>query len=129
MEREALVERLAGLLARHPEVVVGYLFGSRARGAAGGGSDLDLAILLDREPPHSLDGLGFDLRDELAAELGVEVDLVVLNRAPADLVHRVLRDGILVVERDRARRIAFEVAKRSEYFDLEPVRKLYRGVA
>jgi hypothetical protein len=54
------------------------------------------------------------------------VDLVILNTASADLVHRVLRDGDLVLERDRGRRIRFEVAKRNEYFDLQPVRDAYR---
>ena len=36
------------------------------------------------------------------------------------------RDGRLVVDRDRSRRIAFEVLARNEYFDLEPVRREYR---
>ncbi len=52
--------------------------------------------------------------------------MVVLNRAPADLVHRVLRDGRLVLDLDPAARIRFEVQSRNEYFDLAPVRRLYR---
>ena len=51
---------------------------------------------------------------------------MVLNRAPADLVHRILRDGILMLERDRNARIAFEVQRRNEYFDLLPILKRYR---
>ncbi len=46
---------------------------------------------------------------DLEERLGQAVDLVVLNRAPVDLIHRVLRDGILVYERDRSARIRFEV--------------------
>jgi hypothetical protein len=34
-----------------------------------------------------------------------------------------------VFERDRARRIRFEVARRNEYFDLEPIRRQYRRAA
>jgi len=52
--------------------------------------------------------------------------VVVLNDAPADLVHRVLRDGVLVLETDRSARIRFEVAKRNEYFDLLPILRRYR---
>ena len=48
--------------------------------------------------------------------------LVVLNEAPCDLVHRVLRDGRL----DRAARVRFEVRSRNEYFDMDPVRRAYR---
>jgi hypothetical protein len=54
------------------------------------------------------------------------VDIVVLNRAPSDLIHHVLRDGVIVVERDRAQWIEFEVRARNEYFDLAPIRASYR---
>lgn len=49
-----------------------------------------------------------------------------MNRAPADLVHRILRDGELLIENDRSRRVRFEVARRAEYFDLLPVLERYR---
>ena len=52
---------------------------------------------------------------------------MLLNRAPADLVHRVLRDGKLVLDRAPAARVRFEVRSRAEYFDLAPLRALYRG--
>ena len=54
--------------------------------------------------------------------------MVVLNSAAADLVHRVLRDGVIVLDRDRAARIRFEVHARNEYFDLAPLRRLYRRI-
>jgi len=39
----------------------------------------------------------------------------------------VLRDGRLVVDRDRSARIAFEVRTRNEAFDLEPILRRYRA--
>ncbi len=103
-----------------------YLFGSRARGEAVAGSDVDVAVLFERDPPRTLAGLHLDLADDLSAAVGGPVDLVVLNRAPADLIHRVLRDGILILERDRAARIRFEVRARNAYFDLLPHLRRYR---
>jgi hypothetical protein len=50
----------------------------------------------------------------------------VLNYAPVDLIVRVLRDGKLLVDRDRSRRIQFEVRSRNEFWDLEPYLRLYR---
>jgi len=38
----------------------------------------------------------------------------------------VLRDGKLVLDREPAARIRFEVRRRNEYFDLAPIRRLYR---
>ena len=104
-----------------------YLFGSVARGEDRPDSDVDVAVLFRADPPRTLAGLHLDLADRLTAALGGRrVDLVVLNRAPVDLVHRVLRDGELVLERDRSARIRFEVRARNEYFDLLPYLEAYR---
>jgi hypothetical protein len=46
-----------------------------------------------------------------------------------DLAHRVLRDGLLLLERDRSARIRFEVRARNEYFDLLPHLRRYRRKA
>ncbi len=108
------------------DVIAAYLFGSRARGAAREDSDVDVAVLIRGEPDSTLDGLGMDLLVDLERDLGRPVDLVVLNRAPTDLVHRVLRDGRLVLERDRSARIRFEVRARNEYFDMQPILRRYR---
>lgn len=126
MTTDELLGKLREGLAAVPGVVAVYLFGSVARGQARPSSDVDLGVLYEVTPPATLDGLGLDLATELEAALGRRVDLVVLNRASADLIHRVLRDGILVVERDRRRRIEFEVNSRNEYFDLAPIRAQYR---
>lgn len=103
-----------------------YLFGSVARGGSAPPADVDLAVLYAHTPPPRLDSLPIALQGALERALGVAVDIVVLNRASADLVHRVLRDGVLVLDRDRSTRIRFEVQKRNEYFDLLPLLRRYR---
>ncbi len=108
------------------EISCVYLFGSRARGDAHPGSDTDVAVLYAQDPPPGLRGLALDLADDLRKALHAPVDLVVLNRAPPDLIHRVLRDGILVCESDRAARVRFEVDARRRYFDLLPYLREYR---
>jgi predicted nucleotidyltransferase len=115
------------LVGVRPDVVAAYLFGSRARGTARADSDVDVAVLVRGEPAATLDGLGMDLLVDLERDLRLPVDLVVLNRAPPDLVHRVLRDGRLVLERDRSARIQFEVQARNQYFDMQPILRRYRG--
>jgi hypothetical protein len=109
-----------------PEVLAVYLYGSRARGDSKPGSDLDLALLLAAPPAATLRSVARDVEAVVERAVRIPVEAVVLNRAPADLVHRVLRDGILVLDRDRAARLRFEVGARNEYFDLAPLRRLYR---
>lgn len=106
-----------------------YLFGSRARGTDRAGSDVDLGVLFTETPPASLHGPPSRIANSLEWELGTDVQVVVLNTAPADLVHRVLRDGVLVHEADRTARVRFEVARRREYLDLVPVLRRYRRMA
>ena len=103
-----------------------YLFGSVARGEAGPESDVDVGILFAEDPPATLSAPQFAIEAALERRLGSPAQVVALNRAPADLVHRVLRDGRLVLDRDRVARIRFEVQSRNEYFDLAPIRRLYR---
>ncbi len=123
-----IVARLAGALAAEDaDFCCAYLFGSSARGDERPGSDVDVAVLFRDDPPRTLAGLHLDLADRLTGALGGRrVDLVVLNHAPVDLVHRVLRDGLLLLERDRSARIRFEVDARNEYFDLLPHLQRYR---
>jgi predicted nucleotidyltransferase len=126
---QRLVNELATAVSnRSRQLVCAYLFGSRARGDASPRSDVDVAVLFEEDPPRTLDGLHLDLADELTGVVGRRVDLVVLNRAPADLIHRVLRDGVLVLDLDPAARIRFEVRARNEYFDLLPHLRRYRRV-
>ncbi|MCG5053820.1 MAG: nucleotidyltransferase domain-containing protein [Myxococcales bacterium] len=123
----AVKQRLQEYFLRHGDGIAAvYLFGSRATGKARAKSDVDVAVLFQADPERTLAGLHLDLAAELEHALSLPVDLVVLNRAPVDLIHRVLRDGSLVAERDKSARIAFEVKARNEYFDLLPYLQQYR---
>jgi len=120
-----IVQRLHEVLSREGRsVLAAYLFGSTARGAAREHSDLDVAVLL-AETPHTL-GERFGLESRLEERLRRIVEVVVLNDAPPDLVHRILRDGRLVLESDKAARVRFEVSARNAYFDVLPTLERYR---
>jgi predicted nucleotidyltransferase len=122
--------RLIAALEREP-ICAAYLFGSQASGTAGPLSDTDLAVLV--EPIVGVDER-FRLRLELIAQATRllqtnRVDVIVLNDAPILLRHRVIRDGELLLEREREQRVRFETATILEYLDTRPLRaELARGV-
>lgn len=131
MDPAVIESQLREFLAANAEregIAAAYLFGSVARGTARPGSDVDVGILYSEEPPATLEGLGLALEGDLEDLLKRAVQVVVLNRAPVDLVIRVLRDGKLLVDRERSKRVRFEVKSRFEFWDLEPYLKLYRRI-
>lgn len=105
-------------------VVAASLFGSQARGTAGALSDVDLAVWI--EPGcsgHERARLARDLRAAAAETLATdEVDLAVLNDASPLLRHRVMRDGVRLVERDRDARVRLEARALLDYLDTAPLR-------
>ena len=111
-----VVAELRARLAGETDVVVAYLFGSRARGTARPDSDFDVAVLFSENPDYRR-------QFELAADLGPNIDLVVLNDAPVSLAYRVLRDGIVLVNRDEYTRIDHQVRTIDRYLDMAPMRR------
>lgn len=126
-------QRTERLLTEHfsgdPEVAAIYLFGSVATGRSHATSDVDVGVLYRKPPAPTLLGQPFSQEAALSERLGHPVQLVVMNSAPVDLVHRILRDGIVLAERDKSIRIAFEVRARNAFFDLLPTLRAYRNRA
>ena len=115
-----LAARLTGALEPRPEILEAYLFGSRARGDTHSWSDVDVAVYVDA-PSASPFGYQADLTAHLMTALGTnEIDVVVLNRAPPLLYHRVLRDGVQLLSRDLQATTARAGYALSRYFDFLP---------
>ena len=117
-----LTERLVGVLDPLEEILEAYLFGSHARGRAQRHSDIDIAVYVD-EAKADDSGFGYraHLTTELMAGLGCnDVDVVVLNRAPPLLYHRVLRDGVRLLSRDLRATTTREGRAVSRYCDFVP---------
>jgi len=113
-------------LAQRAEVLFAYLFGSTARGDNRLASDVDIAVFID---PDRIGADAGPYRTALLTELlscleRNDVDLVLLNKAPAILSHRILRDGQLILSRNDALRVAFAEKTMGDYFDTAYLRRL-----
>jgi predicted nucleotidyltransferase len=116
-------QRLAAALDREG-VAAASLIGSQARGEAGPLSDIDVGVWLQPSlPADDRPELRLELAGAAVRALGTgEIDVVVLNGAPALLRHRAMRDGERILERDRAARVRLETRALLEYLDTAPLR-------
>jgi len=118
------------VLADYP-VEAAYAYGSVARGTMTPFSDVDIALLL-KAPLPSYDRLMLELAVQGAIEAAMgstkspPVDVRAINEAPLTVRGRIIQEGILLYERERRRRVAFEVETRKRYFDFAPALRRLR---
>ena len=94
-----VLTRVLGV-SRPSTVSSAYLFGGHAEGRAHADSDIDVGVLLDRvrcPTARSRFEVGIRLAASLAADLHCsDIDIVVLNDAPASLAARIVVHGIRI---------------------------------
>jgi len=122
-------QTLADVVSGRPEVDVLYLYGSYATSAANRLSDVDLAILVSDEVPETR---YFDLRRELIAVFASRlenenIDLIVLNNAPAHLAFETIAPRRILYEREPDRRVEFETRAVNRFMDFRPFLEVRRA--
>jgi predicted nucleotidyltransferase len=121
VRRTVLDEPLREFFERAPpDARAVHLDGRERRGTATASSDIDLVVRCACPPRRTLDAQPLEMEVEFECRLGRPVQVIVLRDAPAELVHQIPRDGRLLLDRDRAARIRFEVPARNEFVDLSP---------
>jgi predicted nucleotidyltransferase len=126
-----LANGLTTTLAARAGIVSAYLFGSQALARAHRESDVDVGVLLDRRLyPQRADR--FDARlcliGILQTAAGREIDLVILNDAPPQLVRRIMTEGHRLLLNDAVLDHAHLRTMLSRAADLEPFLRRTRAV-
>src|SRR5205085_9553351 len=117
-------EALREVLQGDERIAFALIFGSTARGQATPFSDVDVAIGLRAGASFDAGDIGA-LVSHLEAAAGRDVDLVILNEAPPALAYRVFRDGRVIMEADRAARVARQARAILDYLDFKPVEERF----
>lgn len=104
------------------EIVLAYLYGSCAKGTSRPYSDVDIAILLDKNIYVEEGPYGY--RAELLAILmkvlhANRIDLTILNDAPPFLKFQVIRYGRIIFSISEVKRIDFHVKTIAKYNDVK----------
>ena len=122
-ERERFLVEARSVLSERADVAAAYLYGSAARGRTTPLSDIDLAILPVEGLSESARAM---LQRHLVNRLGaiggsesVSVDVRFFDELPLAIRGRILREGVLVIDRDLVLRVRAEVRSRMEYHDFQ----------
>ena len=120
-----MMKMLKKFLQKERGILFCYLFGSQATKNVISESDVDLAIYFNENRVKDFFGKRLELIAETSRALKKETEIVVLNTAPPFLRYVILKEGKLIFERDKGKRIDFELKSLNEYFDFKLISKKY----
>lgn len=123
-------KKIADILERHG-VVVGYLFGSAARGTMGPHSDIDVAVLFDEKlSPDEQFSNKMKISDEVAKIFSIEqADVINLSTATDPLIKYIaVFSGEVIFERSKGKRFSLEQKVVRDYENTRELRRIARMV-
>jgi len=121
--RKEIEKKIRDILVKKSEISFAFAHGSFVK--EDHFRDIDIAIFLDQIPEHLLD-YELSLETELMNTVGTyQVDVRVLNTAPLSFKYNVIKSGSILLVKDDDKRIDFQEAVLSHYFDFEPYRNNY----
>ena len=89
------LEKLRKYFEGKENVILAFLFGSSAKGMAGKDSDIDIGVYLKDKKEED------EVWQDVSRITKKEVDLVLLNDAPASLISNIIKTGIPLCVKDK----------------------------
>jgi predicted nucleotidyltransferase len=117
------IEDLKRLLRGREEIVFAYVYGSFVEEEKF--HDIDIGLYLSEIAPEPFTQYGLVLSQTLSNELGIPVDVRILNFAPTSFLYHVIR-GKLIIEKDEEVTAQFIEQIIRKYLDIKPL--IYRGL-
>jgi hypothetical protein len=122
--REKIIRELKEFFKDRKDVLFAYLFGSIAYNNYNSKSDIDVAVFLDTD--KDLFDERLSLINELETKFKKDVDVIILNTVKSNLLkYVVVKEGMVINEKNRDKRTDFEFKTLQNYFDYMPISKMY----
>ena len=126
--KKAVFNKLKGLLSGRHEIDFAYLFGSFVK--SNHYHDIDIAVHLEKNfNPDDYKKFPYGYESNLISDISAllktdRIDLVIFNKAGILIQQRIINSGLLLLERNRYKRINYENYIRGLYIDAEPLRRI-----
>lgn len=121
--KQEFVKIIKEELEKYDDIVFAYIFGSFVDSDRY--NDIDVAIFLKNPEKHRLMEREFELERILEDKIHISFDVRIINFAPISFVYNVLKNKILIIDRDSSLRADFESLIFREYFDYKHLIKEY----
>jgi len=119
-------DKLKLVLEEEKGILFGYLFGSMALGKTNLESDIDLAFYFEAKEVKDFFKKRLFLIEKIQSILKKRVEVIILNEVRSIFFKFVIiKEGKVILERDHAQRIDFELKTMQEYYDFRPFIKEY----
>lgn len=110
-------------------LVLVYLFGSKATNTDNKLSDIDIAVLLEKNRRYEIKDLILDLIYEFTRIFKSEkIDILILNKASLAIQYKVISEGKLLFELDKKRKYNYEERTTKLYLDFKKFEEEYYDV-
>lgn len=130
MNGETVIPKIQNALADRNDLAAIYLFGSVAEGKAHALSDIDVAVLFCADlSADQIFQRTLAIGTILEEALHTTVDVIPLNRATPFLRFQIIKNGKLILERDRTQRCLFQMRAMNAYYDAKPYLDYQRSEA
>ncbi len=122
-EKECIIKKISTKLNELMYIKFAYIFGSFMKEKEF--SDIDIGIYIEEKEINDYLDIELDLEEELQSIINLPVDVRIINHAPLSFVYHVIKEGVLILERDTLKRSDFESLIFKKYFDFSHFRREY----
>jgi predicted nucleotidyltransferase len=138
-DKYSIIKNIINIIEAKEYVIFAYIFGSFTSSYSGKMSrekvqetpsnttfkDIDIAIYISKSMFEEASSLEFELEHELENILSFDFDVRIINYAPIPFQYNVIKDGIVIIDRDELLRVDFEGLVLKKYFDFVYIRDEY----
>ncbi|MFO7979540.1 MAG: nucleotidyltransferase domain-containing protein [Candidatus Aminicenantes bacterium] len=121
--KEEIVKEISSQLNKGKNIIFSYIFGSFVTDDKF--SDIDIGVFCTENISKEPLDFEFELEEKIKSFAKLPVDVRVINHAPLSFVYRVIKEGILIADKDIGKRTDFEGMIFKKYMDFAIYRKRY----
>lgn len=122
-EKNSIIKTITDSLDKYQNVVFAYIYGSFVIDELF--SDIDIGIYISNEKIKNTLSLEFELGNMLENLAKLPIDVRIINQAPTSFVYNVIKNGILIRDKNPDLRADFEGCIFKKYSDFARYRKEY----